>query len=60
MQGGVLGWVEVAALWAVYQTQQLSSFLITPTITSLGGTPEVLYPPAGGVSFAQCKDQTRK
>ena len=41
MQGGALGWVEVAALWVVYQPQQLSSFLITSNIISLGDTAEV-------------------
>lgn len=40
IQGGVLGWVEVTAVWAVYQTQQLSSFLITSTVISFGGTAE--------------------
>lgn len=42
IRGGVLGWLEVTALWAVYQTQQLSSFLITSAIISLGDTAEVL------------------
>lgn len=42
MQGDVLGWMKVTALWALYQTQQLSSFLITSTIISLGDTAEVL------------------